>query len=247
MILRILQIRENEMADQKDFDPLNFPDELKRARNKLLFASFIIIFISIFEPVSPGFLSNFSIKVRHYPHLAIWLLIVVYSWFFIRYLSLLSYHFSFLNFFIAPFRSMINIRNLWNEFRIPLYQQKQKIHEFEKKYPLDSEEYRAAESLYHHIREEQQRTKTIKSVKTDSKNPDDIKYLDYLNYEQAKQKEHTLSYRQINLINLGLMDVAFPISLAVIVLFSITFNYYDLVDLIDSSKHIAQTENPNDQ
>jgi len=72
------------------FDITKQPEELKKARTKLLYFSLFIIVVTIFEPTMTGFLGNFSIKVNAHPEVFVSLIIFVLFWLFIRYASLFS-------------------------------------------------------------------------------------------------------------------------------------------------------------
>ncbi len=214
------------MAEENKFEPMEFPEELRRSRNKLIYISMAIIFIAVFEPTSSGFLSNLSVKVTHYPHVALWLLTGGYLWFFVRYLSLLSYQFDYFNFLSHPLQSIKNISVLWSKYSSPLNKAKQELNNFLKEYPLKSQELIDLDKLYNQINN----SKTPVMLSND--NPDTEPYCAFRDYKS--NTSHVLFYtkRLRNLKTLALMDVAFPIILALSALTSIAVNYTGLVKLI---------------
>lgn len=222
------------MAEKNDFNPMALPEELRRAKNKLIYFSLAIIFISVFEPTSTGFLNNFSVKVTHYPHIALWAFIFIYLWFFIRYLSLLSYYYDFLNFLIHPFKSLKAIPILWQEFSNPIRTLENNINDFNEQYPLGSDRLKVLKALKNKWDEEARTERKIRSIPRDTKDANEKAYLAIREHERNLNEIAYLKKRVVTLRSLGIMDILAPVLLSLITLTCIGVNYSHLVSAITS-------------
>ena len=76
--------------NQEKISVISLPEEFKKAKNRLFYASLLLILIIVFSPTFTGFLGNFSVKVAHYPTLFIFSILFALTWLAIRYTSLFS-------------------------------------------------------------------------------------------------------------------------------------------------------------
>lgn len=102
------------MTEESDTKKKYLSDELKSARNKLLYFSLAIFIITVFEPRLTGFLGNFSIKVSYFPNLFVGLIYLALLWLFIRYVILLSTEFEDLTLSYNPLKLVNYIGKKWH-------------------------------------------------------------------------------------------------------------------------------------
>lgn len=93
----------------------SLPEEFKKTKNRLFYASLLLIIIIIFDPTLTGFLGNFSIKVTNYPTLFIISILFALTWLAIRYLSLFSTIFVDNRLLLRPIKALNEIYTLTSD------------------------------------------------------------------------------------------------------------------------------------
>jgi len=227
------------MSEENEHKTKYLSDEVKNAKNKVLYFSLAVLIITIFEPSLTGFLGNFSIKVKQYPNLFLGLLYLSLLWILVRYMLLLFAEYKEIDFTFNLKRLVLNIGATWhNETR------ELKILEEKVEQDIEQLETKGITKPKKYLRKLHQEGEAYISIP--STNSTELITRQSKTYRAYLRQKNRLS----NLKTLVLMDVFFPFLIWLLAMASLAINHQELAETIlktNSADHQEESQKPEGQ
>lgn len=181
---------------ENNYAPMS--DKTNKIRNRMLFTSFILLFIIYFNPSFSGFLGNFSITVENYSHLVPIIIALFLSYLIYEFGENLAVDHDSLSY-------SVNIKEMFNSLTNACYSKNSKL--------LDL--YKERSQYEHALNQQNNGTKFAKTF-----SPNGLKELQVSILQLTKQKN--------TVKRLIVIDIIIPIFISAFTLISIPFNFESL-------------------